>query len=110
MMQQLFASWPAWLQTCALLVLAAICVAVIVGAICRLDMLNGQQAKRHRFGWVLCYVCYAGAALAVLIDLAHTRSAPADGAAVAIVALALNILLTQRSWAAGPPKVMEKPQ
>jgi peptidoglycan/LPS O-acetylase OafA/YrhL len=108
MIAQEFATWPTWLQTCALLLMAAICFGLIVGCICRIDLLNGK-GKRHRFGWVLCYACYAAAGAAVLLDMAHTRAAPSDAAALGILALSLNILLTQRSWGNGPPKVMEKP-
>lgn len=109
MIQESFATWPDWLQACALILMTLICLCLIIGCICRIDLLNGK-GKRHRKGWVLCYAAYAAAAMAVLIDMALTRQAPSDAAAMGILGMSLNIWLTQHSWAGGhPPKVMEKP-
>lgn len=107
MMQEFFALWPAWLQTCAFVMVAMVCSALISACICRIDLLN-SQGKRHKFGWVLCYTSYSACALYMLLSILFEQSLPSKAEIIALLGMCLNILLTRRSWASGPPRIMEK--
>lgn len=107
MLEQIFGGMPQSVQILALLVMVASCLTIIVASICRLNLINA--GKYHKWTWVVCYALYAGAAANVLVDLLAYKKLPSDSSSLAVIALALNILLTSKSWKGGRvPPIMNK--
>ncbi len=77
----------------------AICLGVLIGCICRIDLLD---PKRHRLGWRLLYILFSAYAGGVLMDLWVLGQVDwYEGAGVAGVLL--HISLTRKLWRCGPP-------
>jgi hypothetical protein len=85
-------------------VIVAICAAVLVGSICRLDMM---RAHRHRGGWIAYYTLGAVYAFGTFLDLAHGRM-PEWHLVAGVLALLLQLVNTRTLWRDGPPAATRK--
>jgi hypothetical protein len=85
-------------------VIVALCAAVLVGSICRLDMM---RADRHRAGWIAYYTLGAVFAAGIFLDLAHGH-APEWPAVAGVIALLLQLVNTRALWRDGPPPATRK--
>jgi hypothetical protein len=80
-------------------VIVALCALVILGSICRLDMMH---ARTNRGEWIALYTAAATFAAGMVLDLAAGRAI--DWHEVAgVVALLLQLHCTRRLWIDGPP-------
>lgn len=77
----------------------AICAFVVMGSICRLDMLH---ASVTRYAFIAIYTLAAIFAFGVALDIIHERTV--DWWEVAgVAALALQMYATRDLWVTGPP-------
>lgn len=82
------------------------CLGVVAGVVCRIDDMN---AKRNKLSWFLMYAAYGVYALAVLFEVLTLQ--PVDTVhLLGLAALALNLIITMKSWAGGKtPRLSCKP-
>lgn len=80
--------------------------AIVVGAvICRITEMS---PKRNRRSWLFMYLAYVVFVGAALIDVYLSKDwQPVY--LVGMVALAMNLLVTWKSWAKGPPAASCRP-
>lgn len=81
------------------LLIYGMAAAVLFGAVCRLDVIF---LSKHKLGWGLMYVCYAGFAASAALG------SPEEERFFGLAALGLNLLLTKHLWEEGPPRSVEK--
>jgi hypothetical protein len=89
-----------WLWLLAVYV--PLCTGIVLACIFRIRLMT---ARSNKLGWNIMYTlmtCYAGGEL---LDVLTTGHWMATHELAGLVAIALNLRLTQRSWNAGPPAV-----
>jgi hypothetical protein len=82
------------------ILIAAMSLAVLIGAICRLDTIF---IVKHKVWWGIMYICYAAFAAAC------AAGATEESSFFGLAACGLNLLLTKHLWAEGPPATVERP-
>ena len=84
-------------------VILALCAAVLVACICRVNLLNG--ATDDKTSWVLLYCLYAVCAVSVAMD-SLVEITTTDY--LCIFAVSLNLMLTRKAWENGKPDIVKK--
>lgn len=77
-----------------------ICACIIVGCICRINLLKGGQ---HRLSWHAMYICFAAVAGGVATDLVVGRFVDWYTAA-GVAGILLHFIHTRKHWKRCPPK------
>lgn len=98
----------------ALLILSSygpVCVAIILAATCRVNLM---RPRAHKFSWTALYILYAAFAGCVLIYLSDNPPCP-DALELPLLlmlglaAIGLNLWLTYRHWLVKPPAITLEP-
>jgi hypothetical protein len=79
--------------------IGAMALAVLFGAICRLDSIS---LNKHKLWWGIMYIAYAGFAASA------AAGTPDEAYFFGLVACGLNLLLTKHLWAEGPPNTVKR--
>lgn len=75
------------------------CMSVLIGCVCRVNMMHSD---RHKFGWFAMYAIYAVYAGGVLIDLLLNRWVDWYEAA-GLAGVLLHLVMTRKLWSREPP-------
>lgn len=76
-----------------------ICACIIVGCICRINLLTGRE---HRMSWFLMYLCCAAFSGGIATDLVINRFVDWYTAA-GVAAILLHFIHTRKHWKRCPP-------
>lgn len=95
-----FCSYNQWLLN-VLIVLG--CVVVMVGCICRVNLLDSRNA----LGWVLAYVLMAGLAMRLLLNALHQANT-SWYAVLGVLAALMHLFSTQRVWKDDAPPFTQR--
>lgn len=83
-------------------VYTVLCLSIVAACVCRI---NAMTSKRNKLAWWLMYAGMAVYAAGELIDVALSWHWLPTHELVGLVAIALNLALTQRHWRDGPPPI-----
>lgn len=84
-----------------------LCLGIVAAAICRINLMTRRQ---HKLAWWAMYAAMAVFAAGELIDVLRLQRWMSSHELVGLVGIALNLVITRRSWRSGVPDLACKPE